>query len=123
MMMNILLGCLLMGFSILANASQDLTLNVANNETSFVVTLAANPTTGYQWSVDQYDKDLLTLTSSQYQRPKTNLIGAGGEMTFTFSLNKGKTYPKSSKMVFSYARSWEKEPVKIQTVVVNFVNP
>ena len=122
-MMNIVLGCLLMGISIIANAAENLTMDVDNNVASFKVTLAANPTTGFQWTVDQYDKDLLTLTSSQYQRPETNLIGAGGEMMFTFALNKGKTYPKSTKMVFSYARSWEKVPGKVQTVIVHFINP
>lgn len=121
--MRIILACLLMGISLIANSAEALDMDVNNNETSFDVTLASNPTTGFQWSVVEYDKSLLTLTDSQYKRPKTSLIGAGGEMTFTFKLNQGKTYPKSTKMVFNYSRSWEEGTGKVQTIIINFVNP
>ena len=71
--MNIILGVLLLGFSIIANAGDDLSMNVNSPETSFVVKLAANPTTGYQWKVVHFDKNLLTLSSSEYQRPQTQV--------------------------------------------------
>ena len=119
--MNILLGVVLLGFSIIANAGDDLSMNVNSSDTSFVVKLASNPTTGYQWKVVQFDKDLLTLSSSQYQRPQTNLIGAGGQMFYTFTLNKGKSYPKKTKMVFKYERSWEPNSGMVKNVTVNFV--
>lgn len=109
-----------MGLSIIANASDDISLNVNSNETSFIVTLDANPTTGYQWSVVQFDKKLLTLTKSQFLRPKTNLIGAGGQMQYTFTLNKGKTYSSKTKMVFKYSRSWEPQSATVQNVIVHF---
>ncbi|CAM2793623.1 protease inhibitor I42 family protein [Legionella worsleiensis] len=121
--MKLFLGGMLMVFSMMVYAVDDIMLQVPNNQPSFKVSLAANPTTGYQWTVEQYDKTLFKLTSSQFQRPKSNLIGAGGQMLFTFTLNKGKSYPKSTKLVFQYARAWEKEPGKIQTVNVNFINP
>lgn len=121
--MNIIFGCLLLGISFMANAEEDFSMDVANNVTSFEVTLAANPTTGFQWTLVEYDKNLLTLTDSEFERPETKLIGAAGEMVFVFTLNKGKTYPKMTKILFKYARAWEKDTGKEQTVIVNFVNP
>ena len=118
--MNAILGLILFSISMIANAGDDISLNVSTSETTFIVTLAANPTTGYQWTVVKYDKKLLTLVSSIYQRAKTNLIGAGGQMLFTFSLKKGKKYPASTSMLFKYARSWEANSSKLQEVTVNF---
>lgn len=119
--MNLIFGVLLLGFSIIANAGDGLTMNVNSSDTSFVVKLDSNPTTGYQWKVVHFDKNLLTLTSSEYQMPKTQLIGAGGQMFFAFTLNKGKKYPASTKMVFKYQRSWEPNSGMVKNVTVNFV--
>lgn len=121
--MNIILGCILLGISFMANAEEDFSMDVANNVTRFEVTLAANPTTGFQWTLVEYDKNLLTFTDSKFERPDTKLIGSAGAMVFVFTLNKGKTYPKMTKILFKYARSWEKDTGKEQTVIVNFVNP
>ncbi len=102
-------------------AAEPILINVNKNQSSFIVNLAANPTTGYQWSVIHFDNDLLTLHSSVYQRPNTKLIGAGGRMLFTFTLNKGKTYPQTTELTFKYARPWEKKDTgTIQKVTVNF---
>jgi len=119
--MNLLLGSLLFGFSVLAYASDHLSLNVNIGEPGFIVTLDANPTTGYQWSVIQFDKALLTLSASNYQKPQNTLIGAGGQMHFTFKLNKGKNYPDSTKIFFKYSRSWEPGSGTEKTVTVNFI--
>ena len=121
--MKILLGSVLLGFSIIAHAGagDDLTINVNASQSSFVVQLAANPTTGYQWKVVKFDKNLLSLLSSHYQKPQTNLIGAGGKMFFTFTLNNGKSYPEKTNIVFKYARSWEPDSSTVKNVTVNFV--
>ena len=122
--MNILLGYVLLAFSLIANAGSaagdDLTMNVNSSQSSFVVQLAANPTTGFQWQAVKYDKNLFSLISSHYQKGQTNLIGAGGQMQFTFTLNKGKSYPAKTKMLFKYARSWEPETSTLKKVTVNF---
>ncbi len=118
--MNKLLGCILLCLSVSANAGDDISINVNKDQANFVVTLPANPTTGYQWSVVSFDKDLLTLQGSKYQSPQTKLIGAGGQMVFTFALNKGKTYPDKTNMQFNYARSWEPNSGSKQNVIVNF---
>ncbi|MGL5741073.1 MAG: protease inhibitor I42 family protein [Legionella sp.] len=119
--MKTLMGCLLLGFSLMAYANDHMTLNVNVHDPYFVITLPANPTTGFQWSVVRYDENLLTLSNSQYERPNTKLIGAGGQMHLTFRLNKGKTYPASTEIVLKYARSWEPGSATTKNVTVNFV--
>ncbi|KGP62862.1 hypothetical protein EP47_05185 [Legionella norrlandica] len=121
--MKILLGCFMLAFSVLAQAGDDVTMKVSSKDPSFVVSLAANPTTGYQWSIVTFDENLLTLSNSVYEKPQTNLIGAGGKMLFIFNLNKGKTYPKQTKMTFKYARAWEPASGTTKKVIINFVDP
>jgi inhibitor of cysteine peptidase len=118
--MNIFLSCILLGLSMIANAGDTLSMTVNADKTGFVVKLPANPTTGFQWQIVKFDNRLFTLSSSQYQRQKTNLIGSGGQMLFTFTLNKGKGYPAKTTMVFKYARSWEPNTAIIKKVIVNF---
>jgi inhibitor of cysteine peptidase len=120
-MKTVISGLLLLGFSMMAYANDNLTLNVNVDKPGFEVTLPANPTTGFQWSVVHFDKNLLTLSSSNYERPNTNLIGAGGQMHFTFMLQKGKSYPERTEIVLKYARSWEPESATEKNVVVNFI--
>jgi inhibitor of cysteine peptidase len=120
--MNSLIGYSMMALSVLAHANEPLSINVNKNHISFVISLPANPTTGFQWSVVQFDKDLLTLSSNIYQRSDLMLIGSGGHMVYTFTLNKGKTYPESTQLVFKYSRPWEKNDIgSVQKVNVNFV--
>lgn len=103
------------------DANQLITIQVHPAQKSFTVPLAANPTTGYQWSVLDFDKKVLTLSASVYQRPNTQLIGAGGTMLFTFTLNQGAIYPKRMNLTFQYARPWEKNKTgTVQKVRVVF---
>lgn len=117
---SFLTSLILLGLSITTNAADALSINVNSKASQFVVSLAANPTTGYQWSLVSYDKSFLNLASSVYQRPQTKAIGAGGQMLFTFTLNKGAHYPEKTKMLFKYARSWEANSGTIKEVTINF---
>jgi inhibitor of cysteine peptidase len=116
------MACILFGFSFFSHASgEDLSVNADSSKNSFTVKLVANPTTGFQWEVTEYDKNLLILSESHYERPQTNLIGAGGEMLFTFTLKKGKIYPANTHMKFKYSRSWEPGSSTVKNITVNFV--
>jgi inhibitor of cysteine peptidase len=117
---NSLLGCFLIFFSIKANAVEGITLKVNPGQDSFVVSLAANPSTGYQWTVLSFDKSLLTLTGSGYQKPNKTLIGAGGTMVFNFALKSKGSYPTKTIIKFQYGRSWDPDSVKTQNVTVDF---
>ena len=119
--MKALLGGMLLLCSLCVNAADAVTMTVAPNSPQFVVTFAANPTTGYQWVVTTYDKKVLKLTKSIYIPPQTKLMGAGGQMTFTFAPIKGKAYPSSTQMTFTYDRPWEhNNSGAVKQVTVNF---
>ena len=118
--MKILLSCLLLLCSLCGHANKPLAINVDSSKPKFVVTLPSNPTTGYQWVVTKYDQKRLTLVKSKYIAPQTKLIGAGGNMTFTFKRNKGVSYPKATQMKFAYKRSWDPKSETLKTVTINF---
>ena len=124
--MKIILGSFLFFCSLYVNAANTVTANtvtmtVDSSTPQFVVTLPSNPTTGYQWTVTTYYKKTLQLTRSTYLPPQTKLMGAGGQMTFTFAPIKGKAYPSSTKMTFTYARPWEHNKTgMVKQVTVNF---
>lgn len=94
-------------------------VTVTMGKDQVVINLVANPTTGYQWSVIDYDKTILQLKSGVYQKNSSQLIGSGGQMVFTFGLKKATSYPSQTKILFQYARPWEKTGGTQQKVVVN----
>ncbi|MDI9818289.1 MULTISPECIES: protease inhibitor I42 family protein [unclassified Legionella] len=118
--MRILFGGLLLAFMTFANAADTMIINVDANQPHFIITLPSNPTTGYQWIVKDYDQSFLRLLSSRYVAPQNKLIGAGGNMIFTFELIKGKTYPQNTKMTFKYVRPWESDNGTLQKISINF---
>jgi inhibitor of cysteine peptidase len=82
----------------------------------FKITLRANATTGYQWVLAKApDEKLVKLLRSEYKRPDSKLVGAGGEMVWTFqALAAGRT-----ELGLDYVRPWEKGQKPAQTT--NFV--
>lgn len=120
--MKALLSGLLLGVSVIAHANDnEVIMNVSVKVPSFIVDLPANPTTGFQWSVVQYDKKLLILSANHYQATNTSLIGGGGEMHFIFSLQTGKKFPESTEIKFKYSRYWEPASAIMKKVTINFV--
>jgi inhibitor of cysteine peptidase len=117
--MKYLLGSVLLGFAMIAHAG-DQSLNVDPSATSFVINLPSNPSTGYQWSVLSYDKNLLSLSGTKYQAAKTGLVGSGGETYYTFTLNQDKFYPAQTILSFKYARPWEHNEGSVKKITVNF---
>lgn len=78
---------------------------------TFSVTLDSNPTTGYKWQLAKpLDEGILKLVGSEYKKPATKLVGAGGKEIWVFKATaKGRT-----SIRLKYVRSWEKgvQPVK-----------
>lgn len=118
--MRIMLAGLLLIFALITNAADLMTLTVNKNQKEFSLSLPSNPTTGYQWTVVNFDKSFLQLKASQYIAPKTKLIGAGGQMQFNFALVNGKSYPASTTLQFKYLRPWEPETGTVKEIRVNF---
>lgn len=118
--MKKILGGLILIFSMMTYANDEMSLNVKADAPNFVVTLPANPTTGFQWSVEKFDKNLLILSDTNFERPKNNLIGAGGQMHFTFTVQKKKMYPESTEIILKYARGWEPGSGSVKKIKVHF---
>jgi len=75
----------------------------------FIISLPANPTTGYQWTVKQYDSTMLTLDKQDYLRSTSQLVGAGGHARLYFSVNPvvlNTKQEKTTSVILLYARSF-----------------
>ncbi len=96
-------------------------VKVPANEKQFSVTLQANPTTGYQWTVKQMDSKLLQIASTQYIADAKGKIGSGGKMMFVFFILPNAKLPASTNIDFLYARPWEQNLGTTQSVTVNFL--
>ena len=72
----------------------------------FAVTLESNPTTGYRWRLaEPLDSAALELVNSEFERPETDLVGAGGEEVWTFrAKRRGETVVR-----LEYAQPWERD--------------
>jgi predicted secreted protein len=68
------------------------------------VVLEGNPTTGYNWGVESLEASILNQVGDPMFQPDTDLIGAGGKITFRFRASAtGRTLLK-----LVYQRWWEK---------------
>ncbi len=78
------------------------------------LTLGANPTTGYQWQVDELDETILLQDGEAEYKSDSSLIGSGGTTTFHFRpVARGETW-----LTLTYLRPWEDgvEPAKTFSV-------
>ena len=96
----------------------------------FQVVLPANPTTGYQCTLQSYDSTLLRLSSTEYLSSqakmavqRANMIGAGGMMIFNFQLIPQGSYPEKTELNFVYVRPWETQSDGQKTEVVTIYFP
>ena len=92
------------------------------NQSSIVIQLEANATTGYQWFVKDYDPQLLHLQSSQYLPPKKKIIGGSGVMIYKFTVNPHAVRPKNSQITFLYRRPWEPHTGTEKMVTLHFAH-
>ncbi len=115
-----LVACVLCLCSWLAYADKTMTIHVSRSDSMVKVTLPANPTTGYQWTIKQYNHSFLQLKSQRYIAPHNHLVGAGGHENFVFQLLKGKSYLSQTDILFNYARSWEPGSSNLTKVIVKF---
>jgi inhibitor of cysteine peptidase len=66
------------------------------------VTLPENASTGYSWTVDRLDADIVQQHSAESRNP-AKAIGASGTIVFTFEAVKAGT----GEIALKYWRSWE----------------
>lgn len=88
----------------------------------FEIIQNANATTGYSWTLRQYDKRLLTLVNSSYIPSKSQLAGAGGKMIWVFRATPEAFQQETTetKILLTYARSWapNDHPTSVEFKVV-----
>lgn len=111
------------------SASPSVLLIESNQETSdievnegedFIIVLEGDATTGYQWVIDNYNKDNINFVISKYEPSNiqvNNQLEKDGKYTFTFKALK----PGKSDVLMTYLRPWEQgiEPIKTQKFNVN----
>ncbi|MBN2186069.1 MAG: protease inhibitor I42 family protein [Dehalococcoidia bacterium] len=76
-----------------------------NHPGSLTVSLASNPTTGFQWEeVKISDEELIYQTEHNFISPQdTGVVGASGKDVWSFkTLDSG-----TSNLIFEYSRPWE----------------
>ena len=79
------------------------------------VSLPANPTTGYIWSVISVDQTLLTQIGEAEFTPDSGLVGAGGTLTLRFAASAAG----DTELELGYLRPWEDaEPIDSYRVTV-----
>jgi inhibitor of cysteine peptidase len=68
-----------------------------------VITLASNPTTGYNWSHQSSSPNVLRVAEEKYVATEPVLIGSGGEHRVVFSA----AATGQTTLRFEYRRPWE----------------
>jgi inhibitor of cysteine peptidase len=91
------------------------TIEVTTGE-EIVVTLEENPTTGYQWTVDELVGHL-TSVSSEFAAPGTQRPGAGGHRTIVLRA----TGSGPAELRVRYARPWGGETSDARRLRFRFV--
>lgn len=99
-----------LGMAMAAN-NNDQTIRLANNQETVDITLSANATTGYQWFVQNYDHNLLSLQNYRYaptaQSGTKQLVGRGGTAIFTFNVDPSfYDGPQVTTVQFVYEQPW-----------------
>jgi inhibitor of cysteine peptidase len=74
-----------------------------NEGQTIVIELDSNPTTGYEWAVDELSPAVMTYTGSEYQPDDGDVVGGGGTQRLSFQAAK----PGRATLALKYWRSWE----------------
>ncbi len=85
----------------LYSADQDTLVKVKVHD-EIRVYLPENPTTGFEWRLENNDTDILSLQKVEYETPRSSLVGSGGQKVFYFQgENKRTVQPQ-----FKLCRPW-----------------
>lgn len=91
----------------------------------FVISLESNPSTGYEWSLVGYDKNLVKLVGHQFIPSQKKLMGAPGHEEWSFTANSQQqicggvcAVNQVGHIRLKYARKFEKANVKPTNFIV-----
>ena len=110
----ILLSCNLIYAAVPVYTENQKDIIVTAKQPRFIIQLKSNPTTGYSWSLEQYDVRFVKVIKHQYIPSTNKRIGASGVEQWLLALNaKGMLISGKTKLYFAYKRPWEQqEPVQ-----------
>ncbi|NJR65542.1 MAG: protease inhibitor I42 family protein [Leptolyngbyaceae cyanobacterium CRU_2_3] len=86
----------------LTQADSGRTIQV-NSGDIFSVRLTENPTTGYRWTIQSMNDEILELQNSEYAAPANIGIGSGSQRIFTFRAHAAGT----ADLQLKEWRGWE----------------
>lgn len=90
-----------------------LTEGITADGRAVMITMEANPSTGYDWQYTVRGNSVEFADKTYKQREGTEgMVGAGGTETFTFNAVR----PGTSEITFVYQRPWD--PTSIERTVV-----
>jgi len=102
------------GSLVVTRADNNRTAELRTGE-RLIVRLPENPSTGYTWAVDETDRRLLMLDSTDYAAPEEGFVGARGQRTFTFTVRQ----PGEVALKLKYWRFWEGDASVTERYIVN----
>ena len=73
--------------------------------TQIAIHLEENPSTGYVWTVDGADEEVVTVADAGYQPPEGPAIGQGGMHAFLVTAKS----PGTAEIRLKHWRSWQGE--------------
>lgn len=101
--------------NVIGPAQAESTVSLEEGE-QFTVMLPGNPSTGYSWVVTTINPALLTQIGEPEFSTGSDLVGAGGTITFRFEANGAGR----DALQLDYQRPWEDvEPIDTYRVTVN----
>lgn len=116
---QILVNCLRVMKLATADEGQDIQQYRILSGQSFTIALDANPTTGYQWELeDSYNHSLIKIEKSYYQESQNSSpprVGMGGKSCWDFVA----LAPGTTEIKLYYARPWEStQPLKSKIIKI-----
>jgi len=79
-----------------------------SKNSTLVVKLKSNPTTGYSWYLQSIDAPWLQPISHRYVAPSSKLMGAPGYDLWTFKVDPAyQTVPFYTEIELIYTRAWQ----------------
>lgn len=97
------------------------TMLVSPGQKEIVISIQANPTTGYLWTVSKYNDVYLDLVGKGFIKAKNSrLIGAPGHNQFIFKVL--KPIKGTLRISLELKRPWEKVPVAKKTYMINLLS-
>ncbi len=105
----------------MASAMIPILMTVKSTDSTFKIILEGNPTTGYQWFLnDQYDHHLIAAKKFYIEKEgNSKLVGAPSKSVFVFKVKKGAfLVPSIIHLNFSYQRAFENTVAKTASATI-----